>query len=538
MKCNRPSYRIILKAFCVSLLSSNTTAWNIPVLSLKTSTRISVPSPTTPLHPILSLPNAESIIININKNNNMLVRIRSNVGTWRLDLPDDDNQMKLTSLQSHDKFAKYRFTLPLSLDPAGKQVVNAKQPLQKQGIRNGTMLYCRLEEKNGDENKDEPKPSMSSAVKPNPPEQEVIDLLDSDDEDEVQIVGTKSGKESMTASSQPRKRQRSDDKKASLNQSSASKKRSTTSSAALGRSTSLKTQQADNNSNVSNFQVASYNVWFGPQQGMTDAGQVYPKERMTAIVNCLQKACMTRPDSPLLFVGLQELTPSLVGYIKPLLSQMGYKLCTQPLGASYGVGVAVPRDMNIIKHEFIPYTNSVQGRGLLYVRTPTMLLATTHLESYMSKEADGAAQREEQMKTAARFCQDLLDAPSSTLKFAAIMGDLNWDDERVNRNAQGPNRPLLSLLPRGWKDAGVRLDYTYDTRENPMFKGGIRRRFDRCVYFSKRDAVKCDELQKIGKACLPGLFWNKLNPYNNTTKRTPVAPSDHFGIVMSFGRDC
>jgi hypothetical protein len=574
MHCTSTRQFVLWKAYCVSLLSASAAAWKLPFCNLKGTSFCSVvASRITPSTPTPFVQTAKFAQIEIS--DNILVRIRSNLGTWRLDLPeDDDNSLTISTIQTNEKFAKYRFALPLSLDQAGKQPLDAARTLQKQGIQHGTMLFCRLEEKTTEEiakNDSTLEPCVQKAAeltqntkrlshrrdraidapqeslkgkKNLTSDHEVIDLLDSDDEDEVQIVATKKAPKASTSNksessgSQPRKRQRSTGTSDNEGATASNKKRSSiTSTSSSGRSSSPQSLSTSY-SNISKFQVASYNVWFGPQQGTTPAGQVFPKERMTAIVNAVQKACMARPDSPLVFVGLQELTPSLVDHITPLLSQMGFRLCTQPLsglmGGSYGVGVAVPRDMTIVKHEFVPYSNSVQGRGLLYVKTPTMLLATTHLESFMTKEMDGAAQREEQLVVAARFCKQQMD-DSASLKFAAIMGDLNWDDERVKKTVQGPNRPLLSLLPEGWKDAGERFDYTYDTKENPMFTAGLRRRFDRCIYYSKKDSVACNELQKIGEKAVPGLFWDKMNPYNGSTKRTPVAPSDHFGIVMSFG---
>ena len=40
-----------------------------------------------------------------------------------------------------------------------------------------------------------------------------------------------------------------------------------------------------------------------------------------------------------------------------------------------------------------------------------------------------------------------------------------------------------------------------------------------------------------GTAAIPGLVWNKKNPYQNTSREVPVAPSDHFGIVVAFSKE-
>jgi hypothetical protein len=128
-----------------------------------------------------------------------------------------------------------------------------------------------------------------------------------------------------------------------------------------------------------------------------------------------------------------------------------------------------------------------------------------------------------------------------------LVGDLNWDDERA-RGGPAPNAPLLSLLDNdgdngdngGWKDAWKEAgspkahQYTYDAKENPMLGGSLRRRFDRCVWQSK--SHKVSRIETIGRQALPNLVWNKRNMYNGTSKQVPVAPSDHFGMVVTFSK--
>lgn len=525
----------------------------------------------------------------------MIVRIRSNLGLWRVTLADDGTTVSAIERELQrihgDVLERHRFSKPFSLDAAGTCPLDTLASLKEQGIEHGAMIYCRLEEKESDLKSPsvpqdsslkaggkekalvdsiQPKliniPKMAAPPnhrspciknpihksskriiqkKPNNNNDNVVDLMassdeendDNDDDGSVQLISPPCRKptqeEQMTSSvavlkcnkgNDPpiRKRRRSP----TMEESSRARTCSTSTSRTL-------TSKDD----ATAFQIASYNVWFGPPDPEGD--QVYPKERMTAIVECVQMACMARSDNPLLFLGLQELTPSLVGYLKPLLSQLGYKLCTQPLGVnaySYGVGMAVPQDMDIVKHRFVPYSNTRQGRGLLYVKTPKLLLATTHLESWTGPQSDGSTEREVQILEAARFCKTELEQ-SPSMKLAAIIGDLNWDDERKRNPSEAPNRNLLSLLPNGWKDAGKPFDYTYDATENPMLGGNLRRRFDRCIYYSKdEDELDCLELQKVGQEAIPGLVWQRKNPYTGNTKPAKVAPSDHFGLVLSFGK--
>lgn len=257
---------------------------------------------------------------------------------------------------------------------------------------------------------------------------------------------------------------------------------------------------------------------------------------MAAIAQILEES-NSDSKSPLLFVGFQEVTSTLRQYLQPHLEKMGYKLATQPLDGSYGVGLAVSTKVKVLESKFVPYPSSLQARGLLFVRTATHLFATTHLESFINKANDGSQERQVQIRLAAEFCQEQL-AKYPTLELAIVAGDFNWDDER--KRGKGPNEELLSILDDGWKDAGKRFEYTYDGQENCMLGSKLKRRFDRCIYLtnnykngsSNKTRVS---LQTLGKdPIVPPLKWNKRNPYNGTVRQVAVAPSDHFGIEVRF----
>ena len=79
----------------------------------------------------------------------------------------------------------------------------------------------------------------------------------------------------------------------------------------------------------------------------------------------------------------------------------------------------------------------------------------------------------------------------------------------------------MSLFSSDWNDAGTPFDYTYDSKENPMLGGNLRRRFDRCIYMSKEQSYQATSLTKIGKDPIPNLTWNKLNPWNGSRKQVP-----------------
>lgn len=485
--------------------------------------------------------------------NNMLLRVRSNLGTWKLSIEESSTTTTKDILRD-SRFDGWRVVQPFSMDPNGKPLCHEKS-LQQQGIQHGTMIFCRLEEKKqGDENEKAPggEAPMGAATTTSTPgsESSVIDLVDSDkeetpkcshnestnsvielmdddsehDNDDACVNLLESSDDEQEAGGTKRARYPKGKQKFSPNPTSPARKpkRLKASNTSAAASSSL-----TNDDTPESFQIASYNVWFGPPD--PTANQVFPKQRMEGIAKTLQN---NGSHLPLLFIGFQELTNSLKSYLGPELQSMGYNLCTQPLGGSYGVGLGIPANTKIVESKFKPFQDSTQGRGLLYVQTPTLLFATTHLESFIdAQNYNGAAQREAQIIQATTFCQDRMRKYPS-LRMAIIAGDFNWDDER--KRGKGPNQPLLSLLKNSsWKDAGKPFDYTYDGKENPMLGSNLRRRFDRCLYLS-RDNAETVSLQKLGKTAIPNLTWNKKNPYNGTSRQVQVAPSDHFGIAIRF----
>lgn len=76
----------------------------------------------------------------------MLIRVRSNVGVWRV-----DNLEPTTATVSDvlDGIAITRphvqYEQPLSLDPACKTKIDTTKTLNEQGLRHGSMIYCRVD---------------------------------------------------------------------------------------------------------------------------------------------------------------------------------------------------------------------------------------------------------------------------------------------------------------------------------------------------------------------------------------------------------
>lgn len=451
----------------------------------------------------------------------MLLRVRSNVGTWKYQLDPSDTIATLSQTIGQE----WKLLLPLSKDPTGQHPFSMKDSFSTLGIHHGDMIYCRVQAiGDGDQEDTGSTPtSNDQLVAKKPP---VIDLVDSSSEDEKDGTSKTTRKRQRATATSPTEKKAPPTSKAT----SAKQKGSSTSSSAAMASTSL-------SSHPSKFQVASYNVWFGPPD--PSAKQVYPQQRMDAIAKELDSCRDNTENGDLVFIGFQELTDSLVEYLTPHMKRMGYRFCLQPRHGQYGVGLAVGKEVAMVESKFLPYHNSCQGRGLLYIQTPTMIFATTHLESYMDpKTYNGVKQREEQIVEATTFCYNQLQAHPE-LQIAIVVGDFNWDDERP----QSPNRPLLQVIPKGdWKDAGTPRDYTYDAKENPMLGGNLRRRFDRCIYLTQKNSknnpgmetTTTTHLKKLGLTAIPNLTWNKRNSFNGTVRTVPVAPSDHFGLAITF----
>lgn len=284
----------------------------------------------------------------------------------------------------------------------------------------------------------------------------------------------------------------------------------------------------------SSFQLATYNIWFQ---------DVHVEERMTAIAENLLS--LNNADSPLWFIGLQEVTHDLSPLLSPFLESAGYTMVYQPF-ESYGTAMGVHEDCKVLKSGFVRFQTTIMDRGMLYAiaRLPQseqeVLVVTTHLESYLGPQQNGASQRRNQVREVKQFCEKhLTERPS--LQMAVVMGDLNWDDERP-RSSKGTDVPLMSLLDAKWKDSWRETHpsndtgYTYDSKMNPMLRGALRRRFDRCMIRPQPPAsVVLEESKMVGQEALPGLVWKKQYEYppgNVVVSDRAVCASDHFGLVV------
>jgi endonuclease/exonuclease/phosphatase family metal-dependent hydrolase len=311
---------------------------------------------------------------------------------------------------------------------------------------------------------------------------------------------------------------------------------------------STASQQTSSNSKPFYWQVATYNVWFGPDQ----EGSPHPEERMSQLCRELLEtseptSMSLTPQLPLLFCGFQEVVPALNEPIQRAMQASGYKVYSQP-GAHYGCALAVkcrgPDAVTVLDAGWQGFTETVMARGFLHCRArlpdseQQVLFTTTHLESWAGKDHTGMKQRAQQVQEMEVFCnQQFTKYPN--LQSAIITGDLNWDDER-----RSPvDATMDTVLRTQWKDAWLETKskpkdtcYTYDGKMNPMLGNSLRRRFDRILIRCRSSDNEPPLLvptttRLLGTQAIPGLTFQKFNPYTKTSKEYAVAPSDHFGFV-------
>mmetsp|Transcript_19547 Transcript_19547/g.35455 ORF Transcript_19547/g.35455 Transcript_19547/m.35455 type:complete len:512 (-) Transcript_19547:235-1770(-) len=308
------------------------------------------------------------------------------------------------------------------------------------------------------------------------------------------------------------------------------------------------------------FSIASYNVWFG---------EPHPAERMKRIASLVVEK---RPT----FVGMQELTNELAMELVPRLESAGYHVLRQgDCNLRYGCAIAVDLERAIIVTSgFLPFSTTIMERGLMFVHAKLklscgspnhILFTTTHLESFLKHgpSHDGARQRQGQLLQSKTFCDDFLDRqPQSQSSAAILTGDFNWDDER--KRSSGIDKPLLTdvIQDESWSDAWLQTrpgqeGYTYDAKINPMLGGNLRRRFDRCLVRTNNpttrttttdetkhapsSSITIERTELIGQDPIEGIQWHKEQRNWQTglptgqIKTLPVLPSDHYGLLVTFG---
>ncbi len=151
------------------------------------------------------------------------------------------------------------------------------------------------------------------------------------------------------------------------------------------------------------------------------------------------------------------------------------------------------------------------------------MAATSHLESFAGGQSF-STERSAQLRSALGTL-NALNAPN-----VLFAGDMNWDEKR--------DEDMARHLPSGWRDAWPTLQrglpgYTYDGQANAMLGHRFQNRFDRVLF--KLQHFEPASVRLVGQEPIPGVTYEKTLS-NGGSKRMPVCPSDHFGVLFTMRR--
>ena len=74
----------------------------------------------------------------------MILRVRSNAGIWRVDVPETATVQDVYS-QIRETRPQVVYEMPLARDPACREALQEEVPLQQQGLAHGAMIHCRVD---------------------------------------------------------------------------------------------------------------------------------------------------------------------------------------------------------------------------------------------------------------------------------------------------------------------------------------------------------------------------------------------------------
>ncbi|GMH79652.1 hypothetical protein TrST_g7895 [Triparma strigata] len=245
------------------------------------------------------------------------------------------------------------------------------------------------------------------------------------------------------------------------------------------------------------------------------------------------------------FVACQELTGSLLQHLSS--SSSSYSIHDQQIQQSprsgvgsdlrYGCAMLFPKSRAPTVMGSFMFVKSKMTRGLTFGIVENVLLASTHLESFNGPRDPGQEFRALQVVEFKEFVEKLVSL--KLIKAAAVMGDMNWDDEKaaVSKRALG-DTSMAKLLGGEWIDAYRNLysvdahnGYTYDGNQNAMLSSnGFRRRFDRILLYPA-NKVEVSKVEIVGREVIEG-----GERVLQSGKRLKITGSDHFGLraVVKF----
>ena len=244
----------------------------------------------------------------------MLIRIRNNVGTWKLNLDIDNGDENsqgwiVKDILADDVFEQYKLVEPLSFDPSGTKPLSKTKTLLEQGLSHGSMIFCRVKERDLladddsyssvavcspqlEDTRTRPLESLASnpsesfkepqiarkATPALPPKETVIEILCSDDDDDMDK--SRQATPNLSPNEKVIEIQSSDDDddmdKSKGKQSPVPKKRvaskrasspvdgtsgSTSAKKARANPTTQSSASRKQSSAFIDFKIASYNIW-------------------------------------------------------------------------------------------------------------------------------------------------------------------------------------------------------------------------------------------------------------------------------------
>jgi len=290
---------------------------------------------------------------------------------------------------------------------------------------------------------------------------------------------------------------------------------------------------------LAELRMLTYNLWFQEDCAL--------RERMAAVGRIIEE---TKPH----VVAFQEVTPRIESLLRQSSWWPHFTVSPSDIRCPYYtlLGVRKPPATRATEFTRMPFGNSAMGRDLLstflgmslpdlrfVIALPISLpavadagdgsrvcVATSHLESFISPKQTSSSERVAQVRIATTALQQ-------TYKHDDIVyaGDFNWDDGSVIEGV------LQRQLPSDWIDCWAHLHgekggFTWDGPANPMLTSGMRKRLDRIVVRLRTFEVATVEM--VGRDAIPGVLHRRV--FRGTEKMVPVAPSDHFGLLMTLRR--
>ena len=292
--------------------------------------------------------------------------------------------------------------------------------------------------------------------------------------------------------------------------------------------------------------LLSYNVWFA-----------YPetfRRRMTALAGIADKSS-PRPA----VLAMQEVTPSNMGVLRPLLREAGYhEIFEQQEGLghngqeTYYVALAMRAPLGCpIGSRFVEFGSSRMGRGLLLARATwegvgQIVVGTTHLESFIGPAENEQIKRarRQQLQQATRLLER--EAQQHGCAAAVLLGDFNLNNEDDKEGN------VLDGLSSGWHDAWEEVGRPKAAKATC----GWSWRLDRCFVFPvsghqaagrtlgsasgssssgpRSLAVRAASVALVGQSPIPGEYYDYDDRRKGTTIRKELPVSDHKGLLVTL----